>query len=97
VGHVGDLLLCVVNGSNDGGGKLLEVVGKLVFFGRGFASLLAALCLGSDTAIGVEATERAIAIVEDARSFFDKRLDVVDEFFFVELVTWRAVSLLDVL
>ena len=97
MGHVGNLLLGIVNGSDDSGGKLLEVIGKLVFLGRSFSSLLAALGLGSDAAIGVETTERAVALVEDARSLLDERLDIVDELFFVKLVTWRAVSLLDVL
>lgn len=31
VGHVGDLLLCVVDGGDDGRGELLEVVGEFVF------------------------------------------------------------------
>jgi hypothetical protein len=30
MGHVGDLLLCVVNGGDDRSSKLLEVVGELV-------------------------------------------------------------------
>lgn len=97
MGHVCDLLLCVVDGGHDCGGELLEVVGKLVFLGRGFASLLAALCLCGDAAIGVEATEGAIAVVEDAAAFFDEWLDVVDEFLFVELVAGCAIGLLDVL
>jgi hypothetical protein len=59
--------------------------------------LLAALGLRGDAAVGVEAAERAVAVVEDAGAFFDERLDVVDEFFFVELVTGRAVGFLDVL
>lgn len=35
--------------------------------------------------------------MENAAGLFDERLDVVDEFFFVEFVTWSAVGLLDVL
>jgi hypothetical protein len=31
VGHVGDLLLCVVDGGDDGRGELFEVVGEFVF------------------------------------------------------------------
>jgi len=97
VGHVCDLLLRVVDGGDDRGSEFLEVVGKLVFFGRGFAGLLAALGLRGDAAVGVEAAERSVAVVEEARAFFDEWLDVVDEFFFVELVAGCAVSLLDVL
>jgi hypothetical protein len=97
VGHVGNLLLCVVNGGDDRGGELLKVVGELVFLGRGFAGLLAALGLGGDAAVGVETAEGAVALVEDAGAFLDERLDVVDKFLFVELVAGCAVGLLDVL
>jgi hypothetical protein len=59
--------------------------------------LLAALGLSGDTAVGVETAEGAVALVEDAGSFLDERLDVVDKFLFVELVAGCAVGLLDVL
>lgn len=95
--HIRDLLLRVVDGRDDRGGEFLEVVGELVFLGGGFAGLLAALCLGGDAAVGVEAAEGAVAVVEEARAFFDEGLDVVDEFFFVELVAGGAVGLFDVL
>jgi hypothetical protein len=97
VGHVGNLLLCVVNGGDDRGGELLKVVGELVFLGRGFAGLLAALGLGGDAAVGVKTTEAAVAVVEDARSLLDEGLDVVDKLLFIELVAGCAVGLLDVL
>lgn len=95
--HVGDLLLRVVDGSHDRRRELLEVVGELVLLGGCLAGLLAALCLCGDAAVGIEAAEGAVAVVEDARTFFDEGLDVVDEFFFVELVAGRAVGFLDVL
>jgi hypothetical protein len=97
MGHVGNLLLCVVDGGDDSGGELLEVVGKLVFLGRSFARLLAALGLRSDAAIGVETAQRAVAVIKDARTFLDERLDVVDKLFFIKLVTRCAVGLLNVL
>jgi len=97
VGHVGDLLLRVVNGGDNGCGKLLQVVGELVLLGRGFAGLLATLCLGGNAAVGIETTERPVAVVEDAAALFNEGLDVVDKFLFVELVAGCAVSLLDVL
>jgi hypothetical protein len=53
--------------------------------------------LSSDTAIGVETAERAIAFVENARTLLDERLDVVDKLLLVELVARCAVGLLDVL
>jgi hypothetical protein len=55
--HVCDLLLRVVDGGDDRGGKFLEVVGKFVFFRRSFAGLLAALGLRGDAAVRVEATK----------------------------------------
>jgi len=53
--------------------------------------------LGSDATVGVEASERAVAVVEDAGAFLDEGLDVVDKLLFVELVAGCAVGLLDVL
>lgn len=97
VRHIADLLLGVVDGGDDRGGEFLEQVRELVFRGGRLACLLAALGLGGDAAVGVEAAEGAVAVVEDPRAFFDEGLDVVDEFFLVELVTRRAVGLLDVL
>jgi hypothetical protein len=58
---------------------------------------LTTLGLCSDATIGVKTAQRTIAVVEDTRSFLDKRLDVVDKLFFVELITRCAVCLLDVL
>lgn len=97
MGHVGDLLLRVVDRGDDRGGDLLEAVGETVLFGRGLASLAAALGLGSDAAVRVESAEGAVAFLEDAAGFFDERLDVVDELFLVEFVAGSAVGLLDVL
>lgn len=78
MGHVGDLLLSVVDGSDNRRGELLQAVGKLVLLRSGLTSLLAALSLSGDTAIGVESTERAVALVQHAATLFDERLDVVD-------------------
>jgi hypothetical protein len=97
VRHVADLLLRVVNGRDDSRSKLLKVVRELVFLRGCLAGLLAALGLCGDAAIGIETAERAVAVVKDARAFFDEGLDVVDEFFFVELVAGSAVGLFDVL
>jgi hypothetical protein len=97
VGHVGNLLLRVVDGGDDACRNLLEAVGEAVFLGRGLLGLAAALGLGGNAAVGIEAAERAVAFLEDAAGFFNERLDVIDEFFFVELVARCAVGLLDVL
>jgi hypothetical protein len=97
MGHVGNLLLRVVDGGDDRGSQLLEVVGELVFLGRGLAGLLTALGLGSNATVGVKTTERAVAVVEETRAFLDERLDVVDELLLIELVARCAVGFLDVL
>lgn len=97
MGHVGDLLLCVVDGSDNRRCQLLQAVGQLVLLRRSLASLLTALSLSGDAAVGVKTTERAIALVQNAATLLDERLDVVDQLLFVELVARCAVGLLDVL
>jgi hypothetical protein len=97
VRHVGDLLLRVVDGSDNRRSELLQTVGKLVLLRSGLTSLLAALGLSSDAAIGVETTERAVALVQDAATLLDEGLDVVDQLILVELVARCAIGLLDVL
>jgi hypothetical protein len=47
--------------------------------------------------VGIEAADRAVAFAEDAAAFFDERLDLVDEFLFVELFFRGAVGFFDVL
>jgi hypothetical protein len=97
MGHVGNLLLCVVDGSDDRGGELLEVVGELVLLWCGLTGLLTALGLCGNATIGIQTAQRTVAVVEDTRSFLDERLDVVNKLLLVELVTGCAVGLLDVL
>jgi hypothetical protein len=50
-----------------------------------------------DASVGIEATKGAVALLEDATTFFDEWLDVVDEFFFVKFVAGCTISLLDIL
>jgi hypothetical protein len=95
--HVLQLLLRVVDRGYDRCGELLEEISKAVLFGCSLASLRASLCLGSNAAIRVETSERAIAFLKDATSLFDEGLDVVDEFFLVKLVAGRAVGLFNIL
>jgi hypothetical protein len=52
---------------------------------------------GSDLAVGVEATEGAVAFLKNAVAFFKERFDLIDEFFFVEFFFRGTVGLLDVL
>ena len=43
-------------------------------------------------AVRVEATNRTVAFAEDLITFFEERLDGVDQFFFVELFLGGAVG-----
>jgi hypothetical protein len=95
--HVVDLLLRVVDGRDNGRGKLLEEVGEAVLLWRCLASAGTTLGLCRDAAVRVEAAQRAVALVEDAAALFDERLDVVDQLFLVELVLGGAVGGFDVL
>lgn len=53
--------------------------------------------MSSDAAIGIETTERAVALVQNAATLLDERLDIVDQLLLVELVARCTVGLLDVL
>jgi len=95
--HVLDLLLGVVDGRDNRRRKLFEKIGKPVLFRRGFAGASAALSLRGNATVGIESTKCSVALLENTTTFFDKRLDVVDELLFIKLVTWSTVSLLNVL
>ena len=56
-----------------------------------------ALGLCSDAAVGVKAAEGAVAFLEDAATFFNEGLDVVDKLFLVQLVAGSTVGFLDIL
>ena len=45
--------------------------------------------------IRIETADGTVAFAEDARAFFDERLDVVDEFLFVEFFLRGAVCFVD--
>ena len=95
--HIRDLLLRVVDGRDNGTCDLFEQVGKTVLLRRGFAGAGAAFGFGGDVAIGIETTEGAVAFLKDAAAFFDEWFDVVDELFFVKLLTRGLISGVDVL
>lgn len=97
VRHVADALLCVVDGGDDGSGQLLEGVGQAVLLGSGLLGAGTALGLSSDATVGVEAAQGAVALLQDATTLFDKRLDLVDQIFLVQLFTWGTVGGFDVL
>jgi hypothetical protein len=48
--------------------------------------------LGSDAAIGIEATERAVTFLQDTRGLLDEGLDVIDELVFVEFLAWSPIG-----
>jgi hypothetical protein len=53
--------------------------------------------LGGDATVRIETTEGTIAFLKDATTFFNKRFDVVDKFFFVEFIARCPISLFDIL
>jgi hypothetical protein len=95
--HVGNLLLCVVDGGDDRGGNLLEAIGETILLRRSLAGLAAALGLCGYATIGIESSERAVALLKNTTSFLDQRLDIVNKFLFVQLVAGCTVGLFDVL
>lgn len=95
--HIGNAFLGVVDGLDDCGRKFFKVVGELVFFGRSFAVCGASFGIAGNATIRVKATDGAVAFLEDAAAFFDKRLDVLDKLFFVKLLFRCAVCFLNVL
>jgi hypothetical protein len=53
--------------------------------------------LRRNVSVGIEAAYGAIAFAEDASAFFDEGFDLVDKFFFIELVFGCAVGSFDML
>ena len=70
VRHVGALLLAVVDGLHDGGGEFLEQLREVVLLGRGFSRGGVGFGAGGDAAVGVEAADGAVALLEYAAAFF---------------------------
>jgi hypothetical protein len=97
VRHVIDALLCVVDGGDNGGGQLLQGIGQAVLLGSGLLGAGTALGLSSDATVGVETAQGAVALLQDATTLFNKRLDLVDQIFLVQLFTWGTVGGFDVL
>jgi hypothetical protein len=95
--HVGNALLAVVYGLHHGLGQLLDHISQLVFFGCRIACRGASLGGSSDTTIRIESTDGAIALLQEAATFFDQRLDVLDQLLFIKLVLGSAVCLLEAL
>ncbi len=95
--HIVELLLRVLDRLDDIRRQFFEGVGKGMLFGRGFAGLGAGFGGGGDGAVRVEATEGAVAFLEDAVAFFDHGFDVFDDFFFVELFFWGAFGFVEAL
>jgi hypothetical protein len=53
--------------------------------------------LRRNVSIGIEAAYGAVAFAEDTSAFFDEGFDLVDKFFFIELVFGCAVGFFDML
>lgn len=97
MGHVRNLLLGVVDGLDDVGGELLEQLGQLMLFRCRIASRSIRLGSSSNASIRIEAADRAVALLEDAATFFEQRFDLLDQFFLVQLVLGRSVGFLNML
>lgn len=63
-----------------------------MFFLGGFARGGAGFGVGGDVAVWVEAADGAVAFLQDAVALFDLGFDVLDEFFFVELLFGFALG-----
>ena len=97
VGHVVELLLCVLDGLYDRGCEFLERVGEGVLLRRCFTGGGPRLCVGGDVSVWVESPDGTVAFLQDAATFLDHGLDIFDEFFFVKLVLWCSVRFLHAL
>ncbi len=91
VGHVVELLLCVLDRLHDGGCELLERVGEGVLLRRRFAGGGSCFGGGGDVSVWVEPSDGTVAFLQDAVAFFDHRFDVFDELFFVQFILWSSV------
>lgn len=62
-----------------------------------FTTGSASFGVGSNGSIGIKPTEGAIALLQNAATFFQKRLDIFDQLFFIELLFRCAVSFVETL
>lgn len=53
--------------------------------------------IGGNLPVRIECPDGTVALLEDTASFFKKWFDVLDEFFFVQLFLWSALSFFDML
>jgi hypothetical protein len=95
--HVRNALLCIIDRLDDVCSQLFQGLRYAMFLRARFATRGACLGLRSNVSVGIEAADRAVAFAEDAAAFFDERLHLVDEFFFVELFFRGTVGFVDVL
>jgi hypothetical protein len=68
-----------------------------MFFWARLATGSSGFRLRCNVSVGVEAAYGAVAFAEDAGAFFDEGFDLVDKFFFIELVFGCTVGLFDML
>jgi hypothetical protein len=68
-----------------------------MFFWARLATGSSGFRLRRNVSVGIEAAYGAIAFAEDASAFFDEGFDLVDKFFFIELVFGCAVGSFDML
>jgi hypothetical protein len=81
-----DLLPCVINSLDHVGCQVLEQLCETMFFLCGVALGGTGFGGGGDTAVRIETAEGAIAFGEDATTFFNEGLNLLDKFFFVKFL-----------
>jgi hypothetical protein len=93
--HICNPLLRMVNRLDDVGGQLFQSLGHTIFFRARLSTRSVCLSLRRNVSVGIETADCAIAFAEDAAAFFDERLDLIDQFFFVELVSRGTIGFID--
>lgn len=93
--HVRNLLLCVFNRCNNGGGELFERVCQRVLFFGGLARSSAGLGVGGDVSVRIQAANGAVAFLQDTIALFDLRLDILDKLFLVEFLLGLSLGSID--
>lgn len=90
--HAFELLLGVVDALSYVAGQVFQHVGEVVLLGCSLAGRSSIFCVGRNLAVGVEPLDDALGFVEDARAFFNERLDFINELLFVTLVFGRGLG-----
>lgn len=95
--HIGNALLAIVDGLDNSSGQFLQQFCKLVLLLGGLAFCGACFRGGLNASIWIQTADGTVAFLQDASTFFQQWLNLIDEFFFVKFLLGRTVGFLDVL